>query len=105
MTILNSHQLTLADVHRHLKYDRQYNDTFTQLLSLESLSDFEQQELSQIRDDFDRYLIEGLVTEGQVKLLAIAPLLRLAGFYRHPLKISLEELQVLKAIRETAIKK
>ncbi len=60
-------------------------------LSLEPLTGFEQQELEQIRNDLDRYLIEGEISEGQVKFLAIAPLLRLAGFYHSPIKIALEE--------------
>jgi hypothetical protein len=60
-------------------------------LSLEPLTEVEQQELLQIRDDFDRYLTVGKVSEGQVKFLAIAPLMRLAGFYRYPIQINLEE--------------
>ncbi|MEQ9668558.1 restriction endonuclease subunit R [Coleofasciculus sp. G2-EDA-02] len=91
MTTLYAKDLSLKDVHRVLGFQRGYNSSFTPLLSLESLTDFEQQELEQIREDFDNYLIDGEVSEGQVKLLAIAPLLRLAGFYRSPLKISLEE--------------
>jgi len=33
----------------------------------------EQQELLQIRNDFDDYLTEGEVSEGQVRLIAVAP--------------------------------
>ncbi|MFP5270272.1 restriction endonuclease subunit R [Coleofasciculus sp.] len=91
MTTLYAKDLSLKDVHRVLGFQRRYNSSFTPLLSLEPLTDFEQQELGQIREDFDNYLIDGEVSEGQVKLLAIAPLLRLAGFYRFPVKISLEE--------------
>jgi hypothetical protein len=61
------------------------------LLSLEPLTEFEQQELLQIRDDFDNYLYESKVLEGMVKALTLLPLMRLAGFYRSPIKISLEE--------------
>lgn len=91
MTILNAKELTLNHVHRLLGFQRQYNPSFTSLLSLEPLTEFEQHELVQIRDDFDNYLAESQVLEGMVKALTTFPLLRLAGFYRSPIKISLEE--------------
>ncbi|MEC4984479.1 MAG: restriction endonuclease subunit R [Oscillatoria sp. PMC 1068.18] len=91
MTIIQAHQISLSDVHRLQGWQRQYNSSFLLPLSLTDLTEFEQQELSQIRQDFDNYLLAGRVSEGQVKLLTVAPLLRLAGFYRAPIKISLEE--------------
>jgi hypothetical protein len=91
MTLLQAKNLSLADVHRLFDFQRQYNSSFFPILSLEPLTESEQQELIQIRNDFDNYLIEGRVSEGLVKALTIFPLLRLAGFYRYPLKISLEE--------------
>ena len=90
MTTLNAKNLTLSQVHQLLKLNKLPNGSFTSLLSLEPLTKFEQQELAQIQDDFEQYLIEGKVLEGQIKLLVIGPLLRLAGFYRSPIKISLE---------------
>src|ERR671932_2492602 len=81
---------TLNDVHNLLCFQRQYKSSFT-LLSLEPLTEIEQQELLQIRDDFDNYLGESKVLEGMVKALTTFPLMRLAGFYRSPIKISLEE--------------
>ncbi|MDZ7963953.1 MAG: restriction endonuclease subunit R [Nostoc sp. DedSLP03] len=91
MTILNARNLSLEEVHRLFGFQRQYNDSFSNYLSLEPLTEAEQQELKQIQDDFDRYLTIGKVSEGQVKFLAVAPLLRLAGFYRYPIEIVLEE--------------
>lgn len=91
MTTLKAKELSLGDVHRLLGFQRQYNSSFTPLLSLEPLTDFEQQELIQIRDDFDNYLAESKVDEGLIKALTIFPLMRLAGFYRSPIKIQLEE--------------
>src|SRR5919199_4924713 len=90
MTTLIAKKLTLKQVHELLKLYKLPTGSFTPLLSLEPLTEFEQQELAQIRDDFEKYLIEGKVLEGQIKLLVIGPLLRLAGFYRSPIKISLE---------------
>ncbi len=91
MTTLNAKNLTLKQVHQFLNFEEQFNGSFTPLLSLEPLTEFEQQELSQIRADFYDYLIEGKVLEGQIKLLVIGPLLRLAGFFHSPIKISLEQ--------------
>jgi hypothetical protein len=56
MTTLNARNLSLDDVHRLFSFHKQYNGSFTPLLSLEPLTDFEQQELVQIRNDFERYL-------------------------------------------------
>lgn len=91
MTTLNASNLSLGDVHRIFGFQRQYNSSFTPLLSLEPLTESEQQELVQIRDDFDNYLAESKVDEGLVKALTTFPLMRLAGFYRSPIKIILEE--------------
>ncbi|MBD2515660.1 restriction endonuclease subunit R [Nostoc sp. FACHB-973] len=91
MTILNARNFSLEEVHRLFGFQRQYNDSFSNYLSLEPLTEAEQQELKQIQHDFDRYLTIGKVSEGQVKFLAVAPLLRLAGFYRYPIEIVLEE--------------
>ena len=91
MTILNARNLSLEEVQHLFGFQRQYNDSFSNYLSLEPLTETEQQELKQIQHDFDRYLTGGKVSEGQVKFLAVAPLLRLAGFYRYPIEIALEE--------------
>ena len=84
MTILNAKNLTL-------KFEKLPNGSLTSLLSLQPLTEFEQQELLQTRDDFDSYLLDGKVSEGQVKLLSVSPLLRLAGFSPSPVKLILEE--------------
>jgi hypothetical protein len=89
MTTLNAKNLTLRQIHQLLHIEQQFNGSFTPWLPLEPLTEIEQQELTQIQDDFRAYLIDGIL-EGQIKLLVIAPLLRLAGFYRSPIKISLE---------------
>ncbi|YAF95966.1 MAG: restriction endonuclease subunit R [Nodularia sp. CChRGM 3473] len=91
MTILNASNLSLEDIQRLFGFQKHYIDSFSSLLSLEPLTEIEQQELKQIQQDFDRYLTAGKVSEGQVKFLVLAPLLRLAGFYRYPLEILLEE--------------
>ena len=90
MTDLNAKNLTLNQVYHLLKLEEQFSKhSFTRLLSLEPLTEFEEQEIAQIRNDFRWYLNAGKVLEGQVKLLVLAPLLRLAGFYSPPIQITL----------------
>lgn len=91
MPTLKAKELSIGDVHRLFDFQRQYNNLFTLLLNLEPLTEFEQQEILQIRNDFDNYIAESKVDKGLIKVLTIFPLIRLAGFYRSPIKIALEE--------------
>ncbi|WP_373527026.1 restriction endonuclease subunit R [Nostoc sp.] len=90
-TTLDARNLSLEDVQRLLKFEEQLNGSITSLLCLESLTDFEQQELSQIRNLFRSYYAADKISEGQIKFLFIAPLMNLAGFYNSSIKITLEE--------------
>ncbi|MDF5738611.1 MULTISPECIES: restriction endonuclease subunit R [unclassified Nostoc] len=83
--------LSLNDVHRFLKLEKLSNASFVDFLSLEPLSEFEQQDLLKIRNDFDRYLSARKISEGLVKFLTIAPLMRLAGFYDVPIRLTMED--------------
>ena len=92
MSKLNARKISLAEVHRLLNLEERFNNlSFNSFFSLEPLTDFEKQELWQICQDFQRYLTAGKVNEGQVKFLALAPLMRLSGFYKAPLEIKLEQ--------------
>ena len=83
--------LSLNDVHRFLKVEELSNGSFTNFLSLEPLSEFEQHDLLRIRNDFRRYLSAGKISEGLVKFITIAPLMRLAGFYDVPIRLTMED--------------
>ncbi|WP_217901651.1 hypothetical protein [Pseudanabaena sp. SR411] len=61
------------------------------MLQLDPLSEFEISELTQIRNDFKNYLNDGKVLEGMVMALTMMPLFRLAGFYRAPIKMRMEQ--------------
>ena len=91
MTILNAKNLTLEQVHQLFGFQRQYRDSFVPLLTLEPITDFERHEIIQTRNEFDNHLTAGQISEGQVKLIAVGPLLRLAGFYRYPMQVAVEE--------------
>lgn len=91
MTLVNARDLTLDEIHAHLGLRRGFVSAIEDLLSLEPLTEAEQEELDRIREDFDRYLNADKVSEGLVKALVIYPLLRSTGFYRSPITIRLEE--------------
>ncbi len=90
-TNIDARNLSLEKVQELLKFEQQLNDSFTSLLSLESLTEFEQQELAEIRNLFQSYYAAGKISEGQIKFLFLAPLMKLAGFYSPSIKITLEE--------------
>jgi hypothetical protein len=90
-TTLDARNLSLKNVRQLFKFEEQLNNSFTPLLSLESLTEFEQQELLQIQNIFRSYYSEGKISEGQIKFLFLAPLMKLAGFYKTSIKITLEE--------------
>src|SRR6476469_10485906 len=88
---LEASQLSLNDVRRLLKLERQIGGFFTDFFSLETLTDFEKQELLQISNDFWRYLEAGKVSEELVKFLALSPLMRLTGFFKVPIVLTMED--------------
>ncbi|MGK7873142.1 MAG: restriction endonuclease subunit R [Xenococcaceae cyanobacterium] len=91
MTTLKASKLTLENVEHLLSIEEKYDGSFIPLLSLEPITKVEQQELVQIRNDFRPYLKGQKALEGQVRLVAVAPLLRLAGFYPYPIHLNVEE--------------
>jgi hypothetical protein len=88
---LDASNLSLEEVQESLKFQEQLASSFTSLLNLENLTEFEQQEIIQIRNLFRSYYTAGTISEGQIKFLLIAPLMKLAGFYQPSIKITLEE--------------
>ncbi|MUG95387.1 restriction endonuclease subunit R [Scytonema sp. UIC 10036] len=89
---LEASNLSLNDIHRLLKLQKTPNaPSFADYLTLEPLTDLEQQDLLRISNDFERYLSAGKVSEGSVKFLALAPLMRLAGFYDVPVRLTMED--------------
>jgi hypothetical protein len=91
MPVLNASTLTLDQVYVHLKFQELSYGSFKSLLQLELLSELEISELAQIRNDFKNYLNDGKVLEDMVMALTVMPLLRLAGFYRAPIKMRMEQ--------------
>jgi hypothetical protein len=92
MVTLQAKNVTLDEVHQYLNLQRSLvRQTYGELLRLAPVTAFEQQEIEQIRLDFQAYWQAGKVLESQIQLLVIGPLLRLAGFYRAPIRLTLEQ--------------
>ena len=92
MVTLQAKNLTLNEVHQLLNLQPSLQHVrFTDVLNLPDLTEWEMAEMAQIRIDFQAYWQAGKVLEGQVQLLVLAPLLRLAGYYRSPIQLSLEQ--------------
>ncbi len=91
MTTLQARNLSLEEVHRLLGFEDRYNGSFEPWLAIDPLSETECQELQQIQTDIRAYVIHSRFSEGQIRLIAVAPLLRLAGFYQHPVQLKVEE--------------
>jgi hypothetical protein len=87
---VQANTLSLKEVHRRLGYQRHYADRLDEWLTLPDLTPAETAELMNVRSEFDRYLVEGAVLEGQVRVLNVNPLLRLSGFNRAPVTIQVE---------------
>ncbi len=88
---LEASQLSLNDVRHLLKLERQTEGSFDEFLSLEPLTDSEQQQLLEISNDFWRYLETGKVSEELVKFLTLSPLMRLTGFFKIPVLLTMED--------------
>lgn len=81
MVTLASKNLNFEDVQHLLGFHESGEmGIFSDYLDLESISDFEQTELIDICTNFRRYLLSGRVSEGQIKFLALAPLMNLTGY-------------------------
>ncbi|NJR71544.1 MAG: restriction endonuclease subunit R [Synechococcales cyanobacterium CRU_2_2] len=91
MVTRQASKLTLKAVRDRLGYQAKVSQSFDLWLELLPLSLMDQQQIEQLQENFQRYLLDGRVLEGQVRLLAIAPLLQLSGFYDPPNRILVEE--------------
>jgi hypothetical protein len=104
MQTVDASKLTLGDVQRLLNLQKLPTGSFTNFLNLEPLTAAEEQDLFQIKNDFEEYLVSAKVSEGLIKFLTVAPLLRLAGFYRYPIKLTVEEsVEIIVETEDTKI--
>jgi len=92
MDTLNAKDLSVKQVRKLLGFQKvQALGRYLDVLSLEAPTQFEMKEVTQIAEDFERYIEDDRVNEGLIKALTTFPLLRLTGFYSQPTEIKLEE--------------
>ncbi|MBE9060255.1 restriction endonuclease subunit R [cf. Phormidesmis sp. LEGE 11477] len=92
MNLLNASSLSVAEVENHLGFQEvEILGRYLDVLPLDKLSTAERKDVVKIAKDFRHYLKAGKVSEGLIKALTIFPLLRLAGFYSHPVELKVEE--------------
>ena len=91
MVTLSAKKLSRGEVHRLLGLEPRLNGAFGSLLALEPLAQDERLALTQIQQEFLNYWEESKISEGQVRFISVAPLLRLAGFNELPIRLQVEE--------------
>ena len=93
--------LSLNDLKEKFGLKRDRTDSFFDnwLISPEPLSDYEQQAIARLKNNYEN-IIETNPLEEVVKLVVVSPLLDLAGFYQPPFSIRAEVSTKLVAIEE-----
>jgi hypothetical protein len=85
--------LTLPELeetkHLRLAHDPDFFTEWCQ--NLPDLSDEDERYLDQVQREYFDQIRSGQISEGLIKLIVISPLLHLAGFYRRPFEVRLEE--------------
>ncbi len=83
--------LSLSDLKEKFGLKRDRTDSFFDnwLVSAEALSDYEQQAIARLKNNYEN-IIETNPLEEVVKLVVVSPLLDLAGFYQPPFSIRAE---------------
>lgn len=91
MPTLRARELSLEEAQCLLGLEPVWEAEFEDFLSLVSVTEEEQERLGQLRSNFERYLLSGQVSEGQVRVVAVNPLLQLARYDQFPLEYRIEE--------------
>lgn len=91
MVMLKAKSVTLDEVKRLLGFKLVRHGKFENHLTLAPLEATEQTNLELISSELFDYIENGKISEGQAQLVAIAPLLRLAGYNRPPIEYHVEE--------------
>lgn len=91
MVTLKARDIKLQEVRDLLGFEMIRQGRFEDFLDLNPLELGEQVGLEGISSELFDYIENGRISEGQVQLVAIAPLLRLAGYSRSPIEYRVEE--------------
>jgi hypothetical protein len=91
MVTLKAKDIKLDEVRELLGFEMIRQGRFEDFLALAPLELGEQVGLEGISSELFDYIENGRISEGQAQLVAIAPLLRLAGYSRPPIEYRVEE--------------
>jgi hypothetical protein len=91
MATLRARELSLEDVHQFFGFEPVWEAEFEDFLALPSVTPAEEARLQQVSANFKRYLLAGQVSEGQVRIVVVNPLLQIAGYDQFPLEYRSEE--------------
>jgi hypothetical protein len=92
VNVVNASSLTLREVQQRFQLGCQLETDLSRFLTLSALTEAQVARVAGIRQSWGRYYSNGRVTEGEVKILALSPLLIEAGYLAAPeLRLSLEE--------------
>jgi hypothetical protein len=91
MVTLKAKDIKLDEVRELLGFELIRQGRFEDFLGLQPLVSQEAEGLEVISSELFDYLENGRISEGQMQLVAIAPLLRLAGYSRSPIEYLVEE--------------
>ncbi len=91
MVTLKAKEIKLQEVRELLGFELIRQGRFEDFLTLPPLESGEVEGLEAIASELFEYLENGRISEGQMQLVAIAPLLRLAGYNRAPIEYRVEE--------------
>jgi len=85
--------LTLPELEekKHLRLANDPNFFTEWCQNLPDLSDEDERYLDQVQREYFDQTRSGQISEGLIKLMVLSPLLHLAGFYRRPFEVRLEE--------------
>ncbi|NET84435.1 MAG: restriction endonuclease subunit R [Moorea sp. SIO1F2] len=105
VTAIPANQITLYDLRVKFGLERTDDEQFFQEWQddLPELTELEKKELKEIKRDY-LHLSERPMVETIVKMVVLSPLLKLAGFYRHPFYITAEKVvEITSQDQETII--
>jgi hypothetical protein len=91
MVTLKAREIKLEEVRELLGFELIRQGRFEDFLTLQPVSPGDSEGLDLISSELFDYLENGRISEGQMQLVAIAPLLRLAGYNRSPIEYRVEE--------------
>jgi hypothetical protein len=91
MVTLKAKDIKLEEVRELLGFELIRQGRFEDFLTLQPLISGDTEGLEAIASELFDYIENGRVSEGQMQLVAIAPLLRLAGYNRAPIEYRVEE--------------